>query len=91
MCARAQADTPGADHGRGISIDVDEAELLNDVEMGGMSHGELVAHIRTVQQELLSKVRGDAQWRCAFALASHTPKLLDRQHLPIRTLCCFRL
>lgn len=52
-----QAVTPGTDHVHGISIDVDEAELLNDVEMGGMSHGELVAHIRKVQQELLAKVR----------------------------------
>jgi hypothetical protein len=53
-----QAGTPpGADHGgRGISIDIDEVELLNEVEMGGMSHGELVGHIRRVQQELLAKV-----------------------------------
>jgi hypothetical protein len=68
-----QADTPGADHGLAISIDVDEAELLNDVEMGGMSHGELVAHIRTVQQELLAKVRRGAaalhccRWLCTCA------------------------
>jgi len=45
------------EQGRAVSIDIDEAELLNDVEMGGMSHGELVTHIRKVQQELLSKVR----------------------------------
>jgi hypothetical protein len=68
MCV--QADTPGADHGLAVSIDVDEAELLNDVEMGGMSHGELVAHIRTVQQELLAKVRrGAAALHFAIGLA----------------------
>lgn len=59
VCVYLQAGTPpGTGHGgRSISIDIDEAELLNDVEMGGMSHGELVAHIRRVQQELLAKVR----------------------------------
>lgn len=56
-CCHVQAPTPGVEQGRAVSIDIDEAELLNDVEMGGMSHGELVTHIRKVQQELLSKVR----------------------------------
>lgn len=42
---------------QGVSIDIDEVELLNDVEMGGMSHDELVAHIRRVQQEVMAKVR----------------------------------
>lgn len=48
---------PAAAPARGISIDIDEAELLDEVEMGGMSHGELVGHVRRVQQELLGKVR----------------------------------
>lgn len=57
------------DGGGAPMVDIDEVELLNDVEMGGMSHGELVTHIRKVQQELLAKVRVGDMCRYMFVVA----------------------